>query len=208
MDSIAARIPTWKSGLLTHVGRVLLTKVALSAIPVHVSITCCLSQWAIGQINKRRRVFLWAGTDSTNGGKCRVSWPLVCTPTVYGGLGVIDLRLFGFALRLRWNWLIRTQPERCWTRLPSRAEKSVDAMCATSLWVIVGDGAATNLWTDNWATVGPLCKFAPELFACISRTRKKRVLRDALQQHQWARDIVGALTTQVLCQYLQVWELL
>jgi hypothetical protein len=27
-------------------------------------------------------------------------------------------------------------------------------------------------------------------------------------QNRWARDIVGAPTTQVLCQYLHVWELL
>jgi hypothetical protein len=33
VDAIAARIPTWKLGLLTNVGRVLLTKVMLSAIP-------------------------------------------------------------------------------------------------------------------------------------------------------------------------------
>lgn len=64
IDSIAARIPTWKSGLLTHAGRVLLTKVTLSAIPVHLSIACCLSAWEVNQIDKRRRAFLWAGTES------------------------------------------------------------------------------------------------------------------------------------------------
>jgi hypothetical protein len=35
VDAIASRIPTWKSGLLTNAGRVLLTKVTLSAIPKH-----------------------------------------------------------------------------------------------------------------------------------------------------------------------------
>jgi hypothetical protein len=43
VDSVATRILTWKSDLLTHVGRVLLTKVTLSAILVHISIACCLS---------------------------------------------------------------------------------------------------------------------------------------------------------------------
>lgn len=47
VDSVAARIPTWKSRLLTHAGRVLLTKVTLSTIPIHLSIACCLSAWAI-----------------------------------------------------------------------------------------------------------------------------------------------------------------
>lgn len=44
VDAVAARLPTWKAGLLTHSGRVLLTRVTLSAIPVHVNISCCLSK--------------------------------------------------------------------------------------------------------------------------------------------------------------------
>lgn len=68
VDAVAARIPTWKAGLLTNAGRALLTKVTLSAIPVHISIACCLSQWAISQIDKRCRAFLWAGTESVSGG--------------------------------------------------------------------------------------------------------------------------------------------
>jgi hypothetical protein len=85
---VAARIPTWKSGLLTHAGRVLLTKVTLSSIPVHLSIACCLSPWGVQQIDKRRRAFLGCWV------KCKVSWPIVCKPTELGGLGVLDLRFF------------------------------------------------------------------------------------------------------------------
>jgi hypothetical protein len=111
VDAVAARIPTWKAGLLTNAGRALLTKVTLSAIPVHISIACCLSQWAISQIDKRCRAFLWAGTESVSGGKCKVTWPVVCRPTGLGGLGVLDLRFFGYALRLWWEWLSRAEPQ-------------------------------------------------------------------------------------------------
>jgi len=104
--------------------------VTLSASPVHNSIACCLSQWAITQIDKRRQAFLWAGTNTVSGGKCKVAWPIVCRPTDLGGLGVLDLRFFGFALRLRWEWLSRAEPQRCWVSLPSRAERSVRDMCA------------------------------------------------------------------------------
>lgn len=180
----------------------------LSAILIHTSIACCLSPWAIKQIDRRRRAFIWAGTESCEGGKCRVTWTSVCRTTALGGLGVIDLRVFGFALRLRWEWLARAEPDRCWTSLPYTMEKCVAAMLAISLKVEIGDGASTRLWTDCWASVGPLCKFAPAVFAATSRAGKKRSLRDALPDHRWARDITGALTTQVICEYLQVWELL
>jgi len=112
VDAVAMKIPTWKSGLLTGAGRALLTKVTLSAIPVHVAITSCLSQWAIGSIDKRRRVFLWTGQDSVSGGKCNLAWKTVCLPTANGGLGMIDLRPFGYALRLQWEWLRRVEPDR------------------------------------------------------------------------------------------------
>ena len=42
----------------------------------------------------------------------------------------------------------------------------------------------------------------------ISRAGKKRSLKDGIFQNRWARDIVGAPTTQVLCQYLRVWGIL
>jgi hypothetical protein len=191
VDSVAARarLPTWKSGLLTHAGRVLLTKVTLSAIPIHMSIACCLSSWAIGQIDKRRQAFLWAGKDSTSGGNCKVTWTTVCRPTCFGGLGILDLRYFGFALRLRWEWLGRTVPESCWARLPSKTERPVAAMSAASMTVVLGDGATALLWTDNWAPVGPLCHFAPALFAALTRAGKGRNVRDAVFQNQWGHCV-------------------
>jgi hypothetical protein len=123
-------------------------------IPVHLSIACCLSSWAIEQIDKRRCTFIWAGTESCNGGKYCVAWPTVCRPTELGGLGVIDLRFFGYVLRLRWEWLSWSEPQRCWTALPLCSERCVVAMCATSLSVVVGDGASVRLWTDNWVRSG------------------------------------------------------
>lgn len=54
VDKVAACIPTWKSGLLNAAGRATLTQTTLSAIPVHISITCCLS--ACGAALSQRRV--------------------------------------------------------------------------------------------------------------------------------------------------------
>lgn len=204
VDAVAARIPTWKVGLLTHARCVLLTKVTLLVIPIHISIASCLSTWALAQIDRRRRAFLWSGAAVTTGGKCKVAWPIIYRPTDLGGLGFLDLRFFGFALRLRWEWLSRTSRGSCWAKLPARSEKAVSAIAAVSMSVSIGDGGSCRVWTDDWAPVGPLYLFAPDLFAAISRTRKKRTLRDGLFQNRWARDIVGAPTVQVLCQYLRV----
>jgi hypothetical protein len=86
VDFVAARIPTWKSGLPPHASKVLLTKVTLSAIPVHMSIACCLSAWAVNQIDKWRRAFLWSGSEMTTGGKCKVAWTTVTGQLALGAL--------------------------------------------------------------------------------------------------------------------------
>ena len=116
---------------------------------------------------------------------------------------MLDLRFFGFALRLRWEWLGRTAHDSCWARLPFRSEKSIAAIAAVSMTVNIGDGASARLWT-----VGALCHYAPNLYAAISRAGKKSSLRDGIFQNRWAQDIVGAPTTQALCQYLRVWGIL
>jgi hypothetical protein len=54
----------------------------------------------------------------------------------------------------------------------------------------------------------PLSLFTLVLFAAISRPGRRHVLRDALANNRWARDITRAPMTQVLCDYLRVWELL
>ena len=140
MDAIAGRIPTWKAGLLNTAGRLTLARAMLSAIPVHVSITCCLSAWAIKQIDRSRRAFLWCGTATAVGGKCKVAWPIVCSSKCYGGLGMPDIRILGFALCLRWEWQKRAADAPAWTKLPSKPEKLVSAMFSCSIVVELGDG--------------------------------------------------------------------
>jgi hypothetical protein len=88
--------------------------------------------WAISQVNKRRRAFLWAGTDNVVSGKCKISWPVVCSPKCFAGLGILDLRVIGFALRLRWEWQKRLLGALPWMRLPFRPKKMVTAMFSMS----------------------------------------------------------------------------
>ena len=38
------------------------------------------TQMGFQEVDKLRRAFLWAGSDSVSGGKCLVKWSLVCFP--------------------------------------------------------------------------------------------------------------------------------
>jgi hypothetical protein len=202
MDAIAARIPTWKAGLLTDAGRTTLTQTTLSAIPVHVSICCCLSAWDIDEIDHRHRAFLWTGSNTVTGGRCKVAWPIVCAPKDHGGLGIPDLRILGYALRLRWEWLRRTRLESAWAALPSAPERKVSSMFKCSVTVEVGDGASTRFWTDSWLPGDPIPTFAPNLFRAIGCRRLGRSVLDALTARRWVRDITGARTAPMILEYL------
>ena len=206
VDAVARRIPTWKAGLITAAGRLTLAQSTLSAIPVHVSITCVLSPWAIGQIDKRRRAFIWAGAESVAAGKCKVAWTSVCSPRAFGGLGIPDLRTLGFALRLRWEWQRRQPDAPAWARLPSKESKVVLAMYDASVSVVLGDGASAKFWTDRWLPEGRVQSFAPNLFRAIGRRFLSVSVREALAARTWVRHITGAPTVHVLVEYVLLWE--
>lgn len=45
-------------------------------------------------------------------------------------------------------------------------------------------------------------------FVASTRAGKRLSVKDGLYQNRWAREIAGALTAPILCQFLSVWELL
>ncbi|GJN40212.1 hypothetical protein PR202_gb29393 [Eleusine coracana subsp. coracana] len=69
-------------------------------------------QWFVKVIDKWRRAFLWRGRRDLNGGHCPVAWQRVTRPLNLGGLGIHDLQAMAWALRMRWLWLQKTQPDR------------------------------------------------------------------------------------------------
>jgi hypothetical protein len=80
VDKVVTGLPCWKAGLLTKAGRTILVKVKLSTIPVHTTLAISIPPWVIHCIDKRRRSFLWKGSDSVSGGHCLLAWPKVCRP--------------------------------------------------------------------------------------------------------------------------------
>lgn len=68
----------------------------------------------------------------TNMSKCMIV-PISC----------LDLRIAGFALRLRWLWFQRTDTKRPWSGLPLECEREVQAMFDASIEITTGDGKLT-----------------------------------------------------------------
>ena len=118
----------------------------------------------------------------------------------------MDLELFGYALRMRWLWLRKTDPNRPWLGLAEEKEPVVEAMFQASIYIELGDGCTTLFWSDRWLQGKSLIDLAPCLCNAGVRIRTRRTVAQALLNGQWIKDITGALTVQVLLDFLQIWE--
>ncbi|RLN05576.1 uncharacterized protein C2845_PM13G10410 [Panicum miliaceum] len=67
-------------------------------------------KWFISAAGKIRKGFLLKGRKEVNGGCCLVAWEKVCMPIEFGGLGIHNLEIVGWALQMRWLWLEKTRP--------------------------------------------------------------------------------------------------
>uniref|UniRef100_M8BFV5 asparagine--tRNA ligase n=2 Tax=Triticinae TaxID=1648030 RepID=M8BFV5_AEGTA len=73
-----------------------------------------------------------------------------------GGLGARDLRLQGLALRVRWEWLRRTDSERPWQGLPMAVDREARAVFDSLAHIEVGRGNKGNLQVMVEKDVHPL----------------------------------------------------
>ena len=118
IDKIADQLPGWKADLMTRAGRVVQVQFVLTAMLVYVAMATDLPPWAIKAIDKIRRAFLWRGWKDAKGGHCLIAWPKVCRHRELGGLGISDLKRLRCALRARWPWLRKSEPNKPWANLP------------------------------------------------------------------------------------------
>ncbi|WVZ75804.1 hypothetical protein U9M48_023835 [Paspalum notatum var. saurae] len=107
----------------------------------------------------------------------------------------------GWALRISWLWLQKTNAARPWEGLPVIVPRNAQALFAAAIQVEVGSSEDTLFWTDRWLQGSSLAEIAPNLVMAISkRARKQRTVSQALTNRRWVTDIRGALTVQVLVE--------
>ncbi|WVZ69729.1 hypothetical protein U9M48_018468 [Paspalum notatum var. saurae] len=95
-----------------------------------------------------------------------------------------------------------------WEGLPVHVPRSAQALFAAAIQIIIGDGEEVLFWTDKWLHGNLVAELAPNLVMAVSKkARKQCTVSQALTNRRWVTDIRGALTVQVLVEYLGVWEL-
>jgi hypothetical protein len=149
------------------------------------------------EINRWMRAFFWAGNDKVNGGQCLLASENICKPKEVGGLGIKCLRLQGLALRMRWYWLRRTDPDRPWQGLSGLLDKEAEEVFRSLSSFSIGDGRKTLFWRDRWINGFTAEELAPEVNAKVPTRRKNtRTVAEAMENNQWLNDITKELTVE------------
>jgi len=209
IEKVAGRLPGWKADLMSRAGRATYVQSVLTSILIYYAIALDLPPWCLKAVEKFCRNFLWRGRKEINGGHCLITWPKVSRPKELGGLGILDLQKFGWALRMRWLWLGKTDPNKPWAAFAVTTHKNTHALFALAVTTVVGNGKNTKFWTDRWLNGSSIEQLAPHLFACVPKRRaNKRTVSEALLDDNWVRDIQGHRSVTVMAEYLVIWDMI
>lgn len=196
IDKMSKKVAGWKPKMLSPDGRLCLIKTTLTALPVHLMSVLQPPKWAIKDIERKCRGFLWKGQEEVNGGHCLVAWKNVYAPIANGG--------FGHALRLKWKVNRLEQSNRPWALVDFQLGDEVEKMFHSMAEFRVGNGESTRFWTANWLDGGSIVWRWPVLLTYIGRSRL--TVAQVLTNHRWVRDLQGSLSNEALAQYFQLWN--
>jgi hypothetical protein len=205
IDKVAARLPPWKGRFLNRAGRLTLVNSVLSSIPTYFITAFPLQKWAIKQVDRIRRSFLWKGSADANGGHCLVQWAKVKRLKKLGGLGVLDLEMFSRALRLRWLWYKWVEVDRPWVggNIPvNEVDRQLFRACTR---VQLGNGATAQFWESTWLDGKAPRDIAPLLYKLA--WRKKLKAREQLENQSWTRGLWRMSTVEEMAEFVMLWDL-
>lgn len=209
VEAVARKLPPCHGVLMARSGRLVWIKSVLRAVPIYAMMADNFPHWATKEIDAICRKFLWVGSDASVRGKCMVAWIAVCKPTQFGGLGVSDLRLQGYALQTRWLWLQKTDSERAWSELPLKTTPEVLAFFNASTFYQIGDGRTAHFWEDKWISGEGICDITPCIVQLIPpHIRQRQTVREGLDNRQRVRAISGGMSQTAVIEYMELWNIL
>ncbi|KAM0918372.1 hypothetical protein ACQ4PT_008930 [Festuca glaucescens] len=204
VDKVANKLPGWRASLLDTGGRLELVRATLSAIPIFSMMSLDIPAKTLSAIEKIIRGFLWKGRKDVKGGHCLVAWNKVCAPKDWGGLGIPNLRLMNIALRARWLWLHRVDDSKPWKELNIQVPQVVRQLFEGATYSVLGNGASTFFWTDQWLPEGRLTDIAPNQSKAVpKRVVRQRKVREGLAG-AWLDDIPPDLDAPAIRELFEV----
>ena len=172
MERVILKLSGWKAKFLSFVGRTVLIKSVMAAIPNHlmqgVALLCHLCE----KLDKINRDFLWG--SSTKKKKLHlVGWSKIIRPKEKGGLGIQAAQAKNIALLVKFNWRLYHEKDSMWVKVLLNKYCShmrgqsldPDKLPCSSNWAMikvgfpifkqgicwnVGKKSSLSFWESNW----------------------------------------------------------
>jgi len=109
-------LASWQASLLNTMGRVVLVNSVLDGQLTYLMCTLPLPPGVVKQVDKRRRKFMWSGSQNASASRCLVAWQQVCTTTDLGGLGTKDLATQNICLLLKLIHRLHSVEASAWAK--------------------------------------------------------------------------------------------
>ncbi|CAM6102385.1 unnamed protein product [Calypogeia fissa] len=114
---MSSRLAAWSSRLLTFMGRVLVVKHVLQAIPIYHAMFLHAPDTICKKFSRLCKDFLW-GFNKAGGRKLPlVAWEKMALPKIHGGLGFKEVKAHSKALLCRWILHALDNPRSEWAQL-------------------------------------------------------------------------------------------
>ncbi|KAG7579386.1 Ribonuclease H domain [Arabidopsis thaliana x Arabidopsis arenosa] len=203
LERASTRLAGWKSRVLSMAGRLTLTKVVLSSLPVHTMSTIVLPKSILTGLDKISRGFLWGSTLEKRK-QHLVAWKRVCLPKDEGGLGIRGSEATNMALIAKLGWRLLHDCSSLWARVLRSKYKVGDVHDGSWLVVkgtwsstwrsvavglrevvlqglswVIGDGRRVKFWSDKWLSSRSLME---EAVMDLPSEYKELTVRDFWQE--------------------------
>jgi hypothetical protein len=207
-DKANSRLANWLGKFFSTAVRKTLVQSVLSSQPVYFLSALNAPAEVIEEIDRRRKRFLWTGTDQIagGGGGCKVPGSKVCRPTCLGGLGILDLKKFACPLRLRWLWHEWKALEKPWVGMRIPCTNEDRRLFEKSTKITIGNDETAGFWGSSWLMGDSPKGLAPSIYS-ISR-RRSRSVANTLLNDAWINDIdvLRIRSAAQLREFTTLWE--
>lgn len=145
LEKASSRLAGWKGHCLSIAGRLTLTKVVFSSLPVHAMSTISLPQGILAKLDQRSRSFSW-GSSTGQRKQHLLNWKKVYRSKSEGGLGVRSAPEMNKALLAKMGWRLFHDRESLWATI-FRSKYKVQDVHDVS-WL-----QPKGTWSSTWRSV-------------------------------------------------------
>ncbi|XP_074305952.1 uncharacterized protein LOC141641180 [Silene latifolia] len=114
-EKVVLRIRGWGARKLSYAGRLVLVQAVLSQLHSFWSRIFIIPIIVMDRIEQICRNYLWSGSDDFHK-TSHVAWDKVCLDKKFGGLGIVNCKLWNVAMLGKYVWWLAEKADHLWIR--------------------------------------------------------------------------------------------